>query len=104
MGTEEPGLHHFGGDKALGLCVSWNNGAGKLGARCSMGFEHRRWMEPVDTTIIGRPGEETSRDSLRQRHWKQVVWVGAGQNCAKAEKDGAILVIRCEQRWLSDSQ
>lgn len=68
MGTEavEPGLHHFGGDKALGLCVSWNNGAGKLGARCSMGFEHRRWMEPVDATIIGRPGEETSRDSLWQ--------------------------------------
>lgn len=69
------------------------------------------WMEPVDATIIGRPGEETSRDSLRQllagagwRHWKQVVWVGAGQNCAKAEKDGAILVIRCERRWLSDSK
>lgn len=68
MGTEEvkPGLYHCGEDKALGLCVSWNNGAGKLGARCSMGFEHTGWMEPVDATIIGRPGEETRRDSLRQ--------------------------------------
>lgn len=69
------------------------------------------WIESVETTVIARPGEEASRDSLRQlltgadwRHWRQVVWVGAEQNCAKAEKDGAILLIRCVRRWLSDSQ